>query len=265
LVLARYDGGTFMLRDWFQLLDNIAPPRRPQDLSTPAGIEKLLDGALRLPLLVAEAKARGYDKDEKLRREVRQFEDQQLLDKVQNEKVKGVGEPTAEQVKASFEKDKERFAQAATVKISQIWCENLEAAKKVKTVLEDGAEFETAKKVHSLQKEEPPHVVSAAGEGPFWPELWKADPNRLVGPLRGFYGSGLKWRVVKVLEKTPAKAQPYTEQLANSIKWTLKAEQQQRVLEEYQAELLKKYPYEIFGDRIKNMDPLEIATNREDK
>jgi hypothetical protein len=151
------------------------------------------------------------------------------------------------------------------MKISQIWCENLEAAQKVKAVLDSGNDFETAKKVHSLEKEEPPHAVSAVGEGLFWADLWKAEPNQVVGPLRGFHGSGAKWRMVKVLEKTPAKAQPYSEQLGNSLKWVLLAEQRQRLLDEVQAELLKKYPHEIFGDRIKDMDPLEIATNRQDK
>jgi peptidylprolyl isomerase len=265
LVLATYDGGQFTLKDWLLVICNMAPPRRPQDLSTPAGVEKLLNGALRLPLLVAEAKARGYDKDEEVRSAVRRLEDQQLFAKIRAEKIKGIREPTAEQIKAYFEKNQERFAQAATVKISQIWCESLEAAQKVKAALAGGNDFETAKKVHSLQKEETPHLVTAASEGLFWAELWKADPNQIVGPLRGFYGSGLKWRMVKILEKTSAKAQPYSERLANSIKWTLLADQQQRVLEEYRAELLKKYPYEIFGERIKDMDPLEIATNRQDK
>jgi hypothetical protein len=265
LVLATYDGGKYTLKDWFLLICNIAPPRRPEDLSTPVGVENLLDRALRLPILVAEAKARGYDKDPKLRSEIRQYEDQNLLYKVQEEKTKGMKQPTPEEIKAYFEKDKDRFAQPATVKISQIWCENLEAAKKVKAVLDGGNDFEVAKKVHSLQKEEPPHPVSAVGEGVFWADLWKAEPNQIVGPLRGFYGSGVKWRMVKVLEKTPAKPQAYSEQLANNLKWTLLADQRQQILDEYQDQLLKKYPYEIFGDRIKEIDPLEIATNTQDK
>lgn len=265
LVLAGYEGGAFTLEDWFLMVCNIAPPRRPQDLGTPAGVEQLLDRALRLPLLVAEAKARGYDKDEKLRSEVRRLEDQQLFYKVQEVKTKGTPEPTADEVKAFYEKNKDRFAQPATMKISQIWCESLEAAKKVKAVLEGSSDFEAVRKEHSLQKQEVPYVVSSVGEGPFWAELWQAEPNQAVGPVRGFYGSGAKWRMVKVLEKTPAKAQPYSEQLANSVKWTLVADQRRQVLDEYQAELLKKYPHEIFGDRIKDLDPLEIATNREDK
>jgi putative transposon-encoded protein len=265
LVLATYDGGRFTLKDWFQAIGNIAPPRRPSDLGTPAGVEKLLDAALRGPILVAEAKTRGYEKDPKLRAEIRQREDLELLWKVQEERLKAAQEPTAEQIKAYFEKNRERFGQAAKVKISQIWCENLPVAQEIKAALDEGEDFEALRKARSLQKEEQPHQVSAIGEGIFWADLWKADPNQTIGPLRGFYGPGVKWRIVRILEKTPAQVQPYSEQLGNSVKWAMISEQRQRLLEEYQKELLAKYPHEICADRIKGMDPLEIAMSRTEK
>jgi len=264
LVLATYEGGQFTLKDWFQTICNMAPPRRPTDLGTPAGVERLLDSALRLPIMVAEARTRGYEKDPRLCAEIRQSEDREMLYKVQEEKLKGAKEPTAEEIKAYFEKNQERFGQAAKVKISQIWCESLPVAQEIKAALDKGENFETLRKARSLQKEEEPHNVSAIGEGIFWADLWKADPNQTLGPMRGFYGSGVKWRIVRVLEKTPGKVQPYSEQLGNSVKWTLISEQRQRLLEEYQKELLAKYPHEIFADRIKGMDPLEIAAGRKD-
>ncbi len=265
LVLATYEGGQFTLKDWFQAICNMAPPKRPGDLGTPAGVDKLVDSALRLPILVAEAKTRGYEKDPKLRAEIRQREDQELLYKVQEEKLKGAKEPTAEQIKACFEKNQERFGQAAKVKISQIWCENLQVAQEVKAALDKGEDFEALRKARSLQKEEEPHNVSAIGEGLFWADLWKADPNQTIGPLRGFYGRGVKWRIVRILEKTPAQVQPYSEQIANGVKWTLISEQRQRLLEDYQKELLAQYPHEVFADRIKDLDPLEIAMSRTEK
>ena len=265
LVLATYEGGQFTLKDWFQAICNMAPPRRPTDLGTPAGVERLLDSALRVPLLVAEAKTRGYNKDPKLRAEIRQREDQELLYKVQEEKLKGAKEPTTEQVKAYFEKNQERFGQAAKVKISQIWCESLQVAQEVRAALDKGEDFEALRKARSLQKEEQPHNVSAIGEGIFWAELWKADPNQTIGPLRGFYGSGGKWRLVRILEKTPAKVQPYSDQVANGVKWAMISGQRQRLLEDYQKELLAKYPHEVFADRIKNLDPLEIAMSKTEK
>lgn len=265
LVLATYDGGQFTLKDWFQAICNMAPPRRPTDLGTSTGVERLLDSALRGPILVAEAKTRGYDKDPKLRAEIRQREDLEMLSKVPEEKLKSVKEPAAEQIKAYFEKNRERFGQAAKVKISQIWCENLQVAREIKAALDKGENFETLRKARSLQKEEEPHNVSAIGEGLFWAELWKAGPNQTIGPLRGFYGSGVKWRLVRILEKTPAQVQPYSEQIANGVKWTMISEQRQRLLEDYQKELLAKYPHEICADRIKDLDPLEIAMNKTEK
>jgi peptidyl-prolyl cis-trans isomerase C len=265
LVLAAYDGGSYTLKDWFQTICNLAPPRRPADLSTPAGVGKLLDRALRSPLLVAEARIRDYDKDAKLRRDVRQFEDRQLLSKVRQEKIKAVKEPTADEVKAYFEKNKDRFARPATMKINPIWCKDLETAKTVKTALDGGADFETVKKTHSLRKEDVPYLVSETGEGLFWAELWKGEPNSIVGPVKGFYGSGVKWRVVKILEKTPAQPQAYSEQIANDLKWTVLDEQQNRLLAEYRAELLQKYPPEIRTDKIKDLDAFQIALTREDK
>ncbi|OHB65329.1 MAG: hypothetical protein A2Y76_05165 [Planctomycetes bacterium RBG_13_60_9] len=265
LVLATYKGGQFTLKDWFQVVCNIAPPKRSSDLNTPGGVERLLDGSLGTPILVAEAKARGYDKDVQLRSDVRQAEDQRLFYKVEEEKTKGQSEPTAEQIKDYFEKNKEKFAQGASVKISQIWCPDLEAAKKLREILGGGADFETVRAGQSLQKDEGPHNVYPGSEGLFWAELWKAEPNQTLGPMKGFHGSGVKWRIVRILEKTPPNVLQYSEQVANSVKWAMMGKQRQQTLDDYRTELLKKYPYEIFGDRIKGLDPLEIALNRDDK
>jgi hypothetical protein len=264
LPLATFQGGQFTLKDWLGAVCNIAPPRRPGDLNTPAGVERLLDSAVWLHVLVAEAKLRGYDKDEKLRHDIRQLEDQRLLYKVMEEKTKGLAEPTPEQVKEYFEKNTDRFSQSATLKLSQIWCENLETAQKAKAELDREADFEAVRIAHSLQKEEVPYPVSASAEGLFWAELCKGEPNQVLGPVRGFYGSGVKWRLVKVLEKTPAQPQVFSEQIANNLKWVWMDEQRQGLLAKYREELLAKYPHEIFLDRIKGMDPLEIAMGKGD-
>jgi hypothetical protein len=265
LALATYEGGKVTLRDWFNAVCNIVPPRRPTDLGTPAGVEKLLDRALRMPIFVAEARRRGYDMDPKLRESVRALEDQRLLYKVQEERTKGLSEPTPEQIRACFDKSPERFATPAAVKIDQIWCADRPRAQKVKEMLDGGADFATVKKDHSLQKNAEPFDASARGEGLFWADLWKTEPNQVVGPLRGFYTDGLQWRLVKILTKTPAKAQPYSEQVANRVKWAMFAEQRRNALEACQKELLAKYPYEIYGDKIKGLDPLEVAATKSGK
>jgi len=261
MTLATFDGGQFTLRDWFQALCNVAPPRRPKDLDKPEGVEKLLNNALRLPVLAAEARFRGFHEDATLRREVRTMEDQRLLYKLQEEKMRSLKEPTEDQIRAAFDKDPQRFATRATLKVDQIWCADLETARKVRGLLDEEADFQALKKEYSLQKDIEAYTVYLGSEGPFWADLWKGEPNEVLGPVRGFYEAGLKWRVVKILEKTPAQVQPWSEQLGNTIKWVIHAEERQRVVQECEKELLAKYPHDIFSDRIRDLDPLEIAMN----
>ena len=85
-------------------------PRRPKDLDKAEGVEKLLDMALRAPVLAAEAKSLGYDQDPqhpKRRQGVRGSAAAVHDAGGQDQALK---EPTAEEVKAYFEKDLERFA-----------------------------------------------------------------------------------------------------------------------------------------------------------
>jgi hypothetical protein len=262
LVLATYEGGQFTLKDWFDVICSIAPPRRPTDLGTPAGVEKLVDRALPASILVAEAKARGCDKDRQLRSDVRQLEDRRLLYKMQDEKGRGAPEPNAAEIRAFFEKHQEQFAVKATVKIDQIWCADLATARKVKDLLAQEPDFAALKKAHSLEKSTEPHNVSADSEGLFWPELWKAEPNQVVGPLRGFYRDGLRWRLVKVLEKKPAQVQPYAPALENRVKWAIIGASRRSRLESYEKELLARYPHEIFRERMAGLDPLELAMKK---
>ncbi len=265
LPLAVYEGGQFTLKDWFVSLCNAAPPRRPKDLDTPQGAERLMDGVLWLPILAAEARARGYDKAADFRSAVRALEDQRLLYKTQEVMTKHIEQPTADQVKEYFEKDPQRFASPAVVKADVIWCTDKDVAAKVKDLLAQGAEFQTVKKEYSLQQNVEVYSLSQGTEGPFWADLWKGEPNQILGPMQGFYGAGGKWRIVKVLEKTPAQEKPFSEQVANSAKWVLFAEWRQQALKDFEQELLARYPYEVFSEQIKDLDPLDIAMKQTDR
>ena len=217
-------------------------------------------------MLVAEAKARGYDKDPEYVREIRDLEDQQILYKVQSDKVKDVPEPNEGQIKAFYEKNKEWFAEGPFLKVDPIWCKDLATARKVKEKLDGGADFRAMKDAHSLQKEMEPYRIYRSSEGPFWDELWKGEPNQVVGPVKGFYETGLAWRVVKILEKTPAKDRPYSEQLQSTVKWTMFGEQTKGAPRPATSkELREKYSYELYADRIQGIDPLDLALYEQTK
>ncbi|MBN1506379.1 MAG: peptidyl-prolyl cis-trans isomerase [Sedimentisphaerales bacterium] len=259
LVLATYDGGKVTLRDWFETLGDIVPPRRPQNLNTAEGVEQLLDRTSRGAILVAEAKARGYDKNPQYLREIRDLEDQQILYKVQSDKVRDIPEPNAAQIEAFYERNKDWFVEGPFLNVDQIWCKDLAAAQEARRTLDGGADFRSVKETYSLQKNVEPYNIYRGGEGPFWEDLWKGEPNQVVGPVKGFYEQGLAWRVVRILEKTPAKTRPYSDQIHDTVKWTMLAEQRKARLDLYYKELREKYQYELYTDRIEGIDPLDPA------
>jgi N-methylhydantoinase B/oxoprolinase/acetone carboxylase alpha subunit len=76
--------------------------------------------------------------------------------------------------------------------------------------------------------------------------------------VKGFYGDVVKWRIVKILEKNPGKPAEYSGDMKDRIKWKMVSEQRNALLEKYGKELLEKYQYEIYADKIKDIDPLNI-------
>ena len=258
IVLATFDNGKITLKDWFDALCNSAPPSRPKDLNTPKGIDRLLEMTLRMPLLVSEAGSLGLDNDKNLLQQVREYEDTRLLSKVRSEKYKEIKEPTTDEIMIYFGKNQEAFRTDKTLNIDLIWCQDLKTARQAKAELDGGEDFESVKQKHSLNKKIKPFNTYPSGEGLFWKDLWKGDPNDILGPVKGFYQRSIKWRIVKILEKNPGEVKGYSENMGRRAKERIVSEQRDALLAKYGDELLKKYPYKIYAEKIKDIDPLDI-------
>jgi len=258
-VLATYDNGKITLKDWLDALCEMSPPSRPRDLNTSKGVEQLLERALRMPIFVSEAKLLGLDKDENLLKQVKEYEDGILLNKARREKIKDIKGPIPdEQIVDYFNENKEVFGTQDTLMIDQIWCQDLKTAQKAKADLDNGKDFEAVKKTFSLQEKSSPFDTSLSSEGIFFKDLWNGDPNEVVGPIKGFHPDGIKWRIVKILEKKPGTVTEYSVDMKQNIEMTMLEEQRNTSLEKYRQELLEKYSYEIYADRIRDIDPLDI-------
>jgi hypothetical protein len=157
-----------------------------------------------------------------------------------------------------FGKNREVFIKDKMLKIDLIWCQDLKTARQVKAELDGGADFEAIKQKYSLEKKIKPFNTSPGGEGLFWKDLWKGDPNDIIGPVKGFYRTGVNWRIVKILEKNPGTLTGYSSDMDSRIKDKMMSEQRDAVLERYGKELLKNYTYQIYADKIKDIDPLAI-------
>ena len=258
IVLLTFDKGKVTLKDWFAALCEMAPPSRPKDLNTVKGVERLLDRASSKPILLAEALERGLDKDKDFLQSMKEYEDNRLLSKVISDKYKEVKQPTSEEIMIYFGKNREIFRKDKKLKIDTIWCQNLKTAKQAKAELDKSKDFEAVKQKYSLQKTSRPFDTNPGGEGLFWNDLWKGDPNDIIGPVKGFYRTGVSWRIVKILEKNPGQLTGYSSDMDNRIKDKMMREQREAILEKFRNELLKKYTYQIYVDKIKGINPLNI-------
>ena len=258
IVLVTFDKGKVTLKDWFDALNEMSPPSRPKDLNTVKGVEQLLDRALSKPLLLAEAMLQGLDKDKELLQKVREYEDSRLLSKVRSDKYKEIKQPTTEDIMIYFGKNREIFRKDKMLKVDLIWCQDLKTARQAKAELDGGEDFEAMKQKYSLEKKTKPFNTYPGGEGLFWKYLWKGDPNDVIGPIKGFYRTGVNWRIVKILEKNPGTLTGYSEDMESRVKEKMMSEQREAVFERYGNEVLKKYTYQIYAEKIKDIDPLDI-------
>ena len=258
LVLATYSEGKITLKDWFEKLCDFSPPSRPRDLGTEKGVERFLEIVLKMPLLASEAGRLGLDKDANLLKQVRGEEDRKLFGEAMTAKYNEVKEATDAQAAEYFSENKDLFITGRTINIDQIWCADLATARKVKGELDDGADFQSVKEKYSLQKDSKPFHTYPGSEGYFWKDLWKGEPNDVLGPLKGFYKEQFKWRIVKVLQKRPGQVKEYSDDMKNAVKRKIMSDKREALLQKYYKELLEKYPHKIYDDRIKGIDPLNI-------
>ena len=256
-VLAEYSGGKIAIKDWLEAYCDIVPPRRPV-MDTPQAADEMLERALQMPLLVWEATSRGLDKDPELVKQVTEYEDRRLLGEATAAKQKQAQEPTPEEITAYFNENKEVFGTSKQLKIDLIWCDDLATARKAKAELDAGKDFGAVKEQYSLEKKGQAFNTQPSSEGLFWKDLWAGEPNSILGPLKGFYARGIKWRIVKILEKKPAQVKEYSPDMESQIKGRMMDGRRKQIIAQYNDELLKKYPFQIYADRIKDIDPLNI-------
>ncbi len=190
---------------------------------------------------------------------MKQQEDLRLYGKAKTELFESITEPNEQQIVAYYEKNKDRFLELQNVKIDQIWCENRTQADKARAELDKGKDFDAVKLKYSLEKDLKPFSTYRSSEGLFWDDVYAGSPGDIVGPIKGFHRDGVNWRIVKIIEKNPGKPLDIsTEEARNKVKWQLWSELRYQIMSKKYAELLEKYPYTLYEDRLKTIDPLDI-------
>ena len=164
LKLAEFDGGAFTLIDFMKVIHGMVPVKRPKDLVTAKGVEKVVDGSLGAALIETHIRSLGLHKDPQVAREITQREDQRLLAIITSQKTKSVAQPTEDDMKARFEEIKGRLKPEHQVKLQTIWCKDRAAAAKARLALDQGRQFEDVfeEMNQGSQKPTPTHTTASS-------------------------------------------------------------------------------------------------------
>lgn len=257
LKLAEFDGGAFTLIDFMKVIHGMVPVKRPKDLVTPRGVEKVVDGSLGAALIETHIRSLGLHKDPKIAHEITVREDQRLLSIITSKKAKSVVQPTDEEMKARFDQIKGRLKPDNQIKLQTIWCKDREAAAKANLALGRGRAFEDVfEQFNQGTQKSTPMSTMASSETIFWSQLWAAEPNQVVGPIQGFHRGEVKWRVVKVVEKKEGPAPTFQAWGPDRLHGHLYRERKEAVLKPFQDEVLKKYDPKVFTCRLQAFCPI---------
>ena len=143
--LVTYDGGRVTLMEWFEALNMIPPNKRPKDLNTVEGVERLLDDAMRMPVLSAEAQRQGLAKDPEFLKQIRGREDRILMSEMRSKLFADLASPTEQEVVEYFNQHRDEFKDPDQLRIDQIWFKDRATAAKAKSELDGGRAFESVK------------------------------------------------------------------------------------------------------------------------
>ena len=165
-----------------------------------------------------------------------------LSNEVRKKVVGGKGNVTDADVKAYYDKNKQKFAQPERRDLAVVLTKSKSKAEQAKDALESGDSFSKVAKQFSIDEASKAQggKLPGVGKGQLEKELdeavFEADENQLKGPIKTQFGYEL-FEVTKITEPS----QQTFDQSKETIKATLKSEREQKALDGFVKEFQKKY------------------------
>lgn len=165
-----------------------------------------------------------------------------ISNKVRQQILEGKSEVSNDDVRAYYEENKERFAQPERRDLAVVLTRNKSQAERARERLEDGQSFKEVAADLSIdeatksQGGKLPGVAKGQQEEAFDNAIFSAKKGELSGPVETQFG----WYVFEVTKVTPADQQT-VEESAETIRNLLRAEREQKALDEFIEEFREKY------------------------
>lgn len=232
-VLATFAGGELTLEDFEAEADKLPPQVKPM-LTSPERRRQYLENLIVSKLLIADARSRGVDKDEEIRRQIEETENRLILQKAYRDLQDSVT-ITDEDVAAQYNENTDAYS-TSEVRASHILVEDESIAEDLlKRLKEDPDSF--AQLAKNISKD----TATASregdlgffGRGRMVPDFEKAafalkEPGDLSGVVKSPFG----YHIIKLTERKAGDTKPL-EQVKEQIRFTLLQERQRQTMQDY--------------------------------
>ncbi len=251
-VLATIDGEKVTLEEFNKELDRI-PANMKMLVLTQSGKQSFLDRYIVKRLLMEEAKKENIEKDKEFQDRLVDIREQLLIESLLKKKVTTNINPSEEQLKDYYEKNKEKFKTGQEVDTRQILVKTEKEAKEIRAKLDKGEDFADLAKRFSID----PSAKSTGGaigfhaKGTLLPE-YEAVAFKLtkVGQISPPVKTQLGYHIIQLQGMKPPAYTPY-EEVKEFIKQRIVQEKQNDVLEKYVTDLKAKAKITINAELLK--------------
>ncbi len=251
-VLATIDGEKITLEEFNKELDRI-PANMKMLVLTQSGKQSFLDRYIVKRLLLEEAKKENIEKDKDFQERANDIREQLLIESLLKKKVATNINPSDQELKDYYEKNKDKFKSGQEVSTRQILVKTEKEAKEIKTKLDKGEDFAELAKQYSID----PSAKATGGEigyhakGSLVPE-YEAVAFKMtkVGQISAPIKTQLGYHIVQLQGIKPPSYTPFDE-VKDFIKQRIVQEKQNDVLEKYVSDLKTKSKIIVNADLLK--------------
>ncbi len=221
-----------------------------------SGRERFLDELIKKELLYKEALKKGLNKDPEYIKKVEDFKKITLVGLLLQREIESKVKVSDQEIKDYYEKNKEKFAPVAQIRISQILVKTEKEAEQILEKLRKGENFAQIAKKSSID------TVSAKNggdmgflsKGQMDPELEAAALKLRIGEISEPVKTKSGYHIIKVTDKKSGPVVDF-EKVKNLISQNLMAEKQKDVFDSYIEGLRKTYKVEINKEALTKLAP----------
>jgi peptidyl-prolyl cis-trans isomerase C len=251
-VLATIDGEKITLEEFNKELDRI-PANMKMLVLTQSGKQSFLDRYIVKRLLMEEAKKQNIEKEKDFQDRLSDIREQLLIESLLKKRIATNINPSEQELKDYYEKNKEKFKTGEEIDTRQILVKTEKEAKEIRAKLEKGEDFADLAKRYSID----PSAKGTGGaigfhaKGTLLPE-YEAVAFKMtkVGQISAPVKTQLGYHIIQLQGIKPPAYTPYDE-VKEFIKQRIVQERQNEVLEKYVSDLKSKAKITINADLLK--------------